>query len=216
MKLDSLLTAVKRRMINLEIVARRAAALPIDDFERERLAGHLTIELHNLNSEWIRRYYIEVSTNKAIRVNGRRIVIGMKQQSADDAISYAIWKISGADKRSRWIAERNRFYEPSWGSVNTLPRLAVMLNFPDRNKITTALSAARDSLGLLRLARNYYAHRNIDTRAAFFAEMHNRFNLQPFNAPSAGILNRRVGAFSNVFLFWLNDLERVNAEVCSS
>src|SRR4051794_11590209 len=119
MKLDSILKAVKRRMNSLEAVARRAAALPIDDFEKERLACYLTIELHNLNSEWIRRYYLEVSTNKAIRVNGRRIVIGNKQQSADEAISYAIWKISGPDERSKWTAERSRFYEPTWGSVNT-------------------------------------------------------------------------------------------------
>ena len=188
--------------------------LPRDDFERERLASFLTTDLYNLNVEWIRSLYVSVSMNEAIRINGRRIVIGRKHQTKDDAILYAIGQLSRADARLRWIDERSRFFEPSWSSVNTLPRLATILNFPEKNKINTSIAAARDAINSLRVARNYYAHRNMDSRKAFFGEMDNLFGWTELESPSIAILNRNVGVFPSAFLFWLNDCERVNREVC--
>src|SRR6202035_4607800 len=137
MKLTSLIEVVGRRIRSLGAVAGRAAALPVGDFDRERLTTFLTIDLLNLNTEWIRRYYISVSMNEALKRNGKKIIIGRKHQSAEDAISYAIDKINGADAKSRWIARPTRFFEPSWASVNTLPLLANMLNFPDKHTIST-------------------------------------------------------------------------------
>src|SRR4051794_24356230 len=138
MKLGSLIEFVGRRLKALNVAATRVAALPTHDFEKERLATFLTIDLYNLNVEWIRLYYLSVSTNQALRKNGRKIIIGHKQQSNQDAVSYAIWRLNGADARSKWLAGPTRFHEPSWVSVNTLPQLAVALNFPDRIAIGTS------------------------------------------------------------------------------
>jgi hypothetical protein len=198
----------------LDAAAKRVAELPPDDFERERLTTFLTMELYNLNAEWIRHYYISVSMNQAVRKDGRRIVIGRKHQSREDAIAYAIEKLSGASAKAKWLANPTRFFEPSWNSINTLPRLAIMLNFPDRNQISTSISAARDSLNSLRTARNYYAHRNTDTRNLLIHHLRDVFGPAKVQNPSAEILNRRVGAFSNIFGFWLNDCRRINVEVC--
>ena len=160
MKLESLRTYTARRLASLEAVAHRAASLAVNDFDRERLASFATIDLHNSTSEWIRRYYVSVSMNRAIRRNGRKITIGRKHQSSDDAILYAIRNVGSQNSAQKWIDSPSRFFEPNWGGTNVLPRLASILNFPDKNNITTSLSAARDMFKTLRVARNYYAHRN--------------------------------------------------------
>ena len=214
MKLTSLIEVVGRRIRSLGAVAGRAAALPVGDFDRERLTTFLTIDLLNLNTEWIRRYYISVSMNEALKRNGKKIIIGRKHQSAEDAISYAIDKINGADAKSRWIARPTRFFEPSWASVNTLPLLANMLNFPDKHTISTSISAGRDAITTLQAARNYYAHRNVESREALSDQLEAMLGWRTFESPSIEILNRRIGAFSNIFSFWLDDSERVNREVC--
>jgi hypothetical protein len=214
MNLTSLTRLVGRRLKNLDGVARRVAALPRNDFERERLATFLTTDLYNLNAEWIRSYYILVSTNQAIKKSGRKIVISQKQKSSDDAISYAIEQLNGTQAKTRWLTEKSRFFEPNWGSINTLPRLAGMLNFPDKNQISTSMSAARDSIKSLRVARNYYAHRNVNSRTVLWDQLEDLFGWTAFESPSVVILNRQIGAFSSVFMFWINECERVNLEVC--
>lgn len=215
MKLASLSQFVSRRIRALDSTARRAASLSQFDFERERLAAFLTIDLYNLNSEWIRRYYVGVSTNQAIRKSGRRIVIGRKHQNVDEAISYAIDKINSPDAKLKWLSTPSRFFEPSWNAVNTLPQLAAMLNFPDRNTITTSISAGRDAISTLRAARNYYAHRSIDTRRLLWLQLADVFGWDSFKVPSVDILNRKFGPFPNLFSFWLDDCARVNDEICN-
>jgi hypothetical protein len=214
MKLTSLIEFVGRRIKSLGTTANRAAALAADDFDRERLTTFLTIDLFNLNTEWIRHYYVSVSMNQAVKKNGRKIIIGRKHQTVVDAISYAIDKLNSADAKMRWMADPTRFFEPSWASVNTLPRLANMLEFPDKHTISTSISAGRDAVTTLRAARNFYAHRNVESRKALSNELENMLGWKSFESPSIEILNRRIGPFSNVFSFWLDDSERVIREVC--
>jgi hypothetical protein len=187
-----------------------------DDFNRERFATFLIVELHNLNAEWIRRYYVSVSMNTALRKNGKRIIIGRKHLSVADAISYAIEKVNGSDAKLRWMRNPNRFLEPSWNAVNTLPQLANFLNFPDKNAISTSIAAARDMSSSLRAARNYYAHRCVDTRKAFWNELEDRFGWAALRSPSIEILDRRMGSSSNLFSFWLDESARINREVCDA
>jgi len=200
----------------MDRVARRVAGMPPDDFNRERLATFLILELHNLNAEWIRRYYVSVSMNTALKRNGRRIVIGRKHLSASDAISYAIERLNGSDARLRWVRNPSRFLEPNWNAVNTLPQLATLLNFPDKNAISTSIPAARDMSNSLRAARNYYAHRCVETRKVLWSELEDRFGWTTFRNPSVEILNRRIGAWSNLFSFWLDESARINREVCDA
>ena len=112
--------------------------------------------------------------------------------------------------------EKTRFFEPSWNSVNTLPQLAAILNFPDKIEIGTSIAAGRDAINTLRAARNYYAHRNIDNRSVFRSQLEQMFLWKDFQIPSEDIFNRRLGAFPNLFAFWLDDSERINREVCAA
>ena len=214
MKLASLIEMVGRRIASLERVSSRAARLPLHDFEKERLASFVCVDLFNLNSEWMRHYYLGVSTNTAVRINGRKIVIGRKHQNPAEAISYAIDKFVSADAKLKWTMEKTRFFEPSWNSVNLLPQLAAMLGFPDRFEIGTSIGAGRDALNTLRSARNYYSHRNADNRSAFRAQLDRTFSWTKFQSPSEDIFNRKLGMFPNLFAFWLDDSERINREVC--
>lgn len=214
MKLTSLLQFVNRRIQVLDTAAKRAALLPASDFEKERLATFLAIDLYNLNAEWMRLYYIGVSTNQAFRKNGKRIIIGRKHQNIEDAISYAIEKTKSSDAKLKWLSTPLRFFEPSWNAVNTLPQLATVLNFPDKNAIATSITAGRDAISTLRAARNFYAHRNIDTRRLFWLQLADVLGWDSFEMPSADILNRRIGQFPNLFSFWLDDCARVNSEIC--
>jgi hypothetical protein len=188
--------------------------MPGRDFNKERLATFLTIDLYNLNTEWIRRYYISVSMNEAFRKNGTKIIIGRKHLSVSDAVTYAIDRLNGPDAKLKWVANPSRFFEPSWAAVNTLPQLATFLNFPDKREISTAIAAGRDAASTLRAARNYYAHRSVDARKTLLQELEDKFGWSTFQNPSWEILNRRMGSSLNVFSFWLDESARINREVC--
>ena len=216
MRLASLVAHFGRRAKALDLLSRRISSLPLSDFERERLACFAVLELSNLNAEWLRRYYVAVSMNEAVKLNGRRITIGRKHQDIDEAIAFAIDKIVGSDAKLKWLAQKTRFLEPNWSAVNTLPRLASMLNFPDKNVVGTAIAAGRDAINTLRAARNFYAHRNIDTKLSVAGQLNDMLHWGPFGLPSEEIFNCRVGAFSSLFSFWLDDGLRVNKEVCEA
>jgi hypothetical protein len=214
LELALLVKFVERKVESLGELATTVSAMSNANSDRERLASFATIELSNLNSEWMRRYYIAVSMNEAVRVNGRKIVIGRKQPTVDDAVLHAIGILNGTEARQRWINSRSRILEPNWSSTNTLPQLSKVMVFPHSIAITTAVAAGRDATNTLRAARNYYAHRNIDSRADLRQTFQDALGWTGFRSPSIEIFNQRYGSFPSVFAYWLAEGERISKEIC--
>jgi len=214
LELALLMKFVARKLDSLSELAATVSAISRANSERERLASFATIELGNVCSEWMRRYYIAVSMNQAVRINGRKIVIGRKHTSVNDAVLHAIGKLNGSEARQRWIDSPSRFLEPNWSGTNTLPRLSKEMAFPDSVAIATAVAAGRHATNSLRAARNYYAHRNIDSRADLRQALQDALGWTDFRSPSIEFFGRRYGSFPSVFAYWLAECERVSKEIC--
>lgn len=213
MNLVSLRSLVVRRLKTLDELGETIRKLSYAHFDREKYAAFSVIELLSLSAEWVRHYYLGVSMNEAIRKDGRRIIIGRKHRTVEDAIIYAISNSRGQEARQQWLRDRSRFFEPSWASESTLPHLAKILNFPQHASISASFIAASKAYRTMRITRNYFAHRNVDSWQQFRSAAQAQIAFGNLHA-SEIIFNVPLQGYNNLFAAWIDAVDIVSNDVC--
>jgi hypothetical protein len=132
-----------------------------------------------------------------------------RASSVEDAVRKAIIALKGkAPKTINWNDE------PKWYNPTVVSDLWAKCGISDSASVAKAHGLRITSIELLRVARNFYAHRNEDTRQKFETQLLT-CGYPITGHPSTTLLNRPITARRTVLEDLLVDIEAIGQELCN-
>jgi hypothetical protein len=151
----------RRANVRLERLRELAVtALPMPFSERDRRLCYVSIEALNTWSEFVRSYILSCVNNPQ-RVNRAQVTHSNGAlRSHGDVLHAAVRLMKGAQKP----APKRRRDEPAWHDIQTLLKTCAVLGCSHIADVQNAVSIGTKTFDHLPTLRNYYAHRNHESK----------------------------------------------------
>jgi hypothetical protein len=185
---------------------------PADVRSTELRVGHVTLELVNLWSNFVRAYYLSCALNARV---GRRQRIRTTRTftSTDDALRAAVLRFKPAAARlpsGGW----SRRDEPDWKNTGILLTLASEGGWSNESTVAAALSIKGiRSIFDLPTFRNFYAHRNRETLEAARL-LGARYGIPQYRRLSEILLSVPVAGRDLLLIEWIGELDIIIEWLC--
>lgn len=170
-----------------------------------------SIELLNLWNNHVRSYYLSYPIG-AFADNGVRLSTATPLRSIDAALEVAVLRFKPGAQRATY--GWNSLDEPRWHDPNVFLTLANHVGASNISSLRSAYSVGTSVLGDLRAFRNYFAHRNQDTRRKL-APVFARLGLPSSVTPSEALRLPAIGRPLPIVVEWIDDLELIADAMCA-
>ena len=193
--------ASQARLMRIRSLAFEAAGLPFN--VADRLVTYIVIQTLTEWAEFIRAFLISC-IGGATRKDGSSVTVGMATARRQSEMMRIALEIQTRGAR-RGRAPRGRWDEPSWHSTKLLVPLVAKIGLSNESTITGAVSTGSAVFTALPTVRNFYAHRNADSRGVALAELH-RLAVPAYRHPTLSLLAAPAGLSNPLIVEWVSDL----------
>lgn len=178
----------------------------------EHAAGAMVIDVLNTWANFSRAYFVSCMLGTCT-VSGTRVTPRAAAGRANDAIGAAVTWVRPCAK-PKFDGSWNRRDEPTWHDPRTLIDLAIHCGFSHWSDVASAFSGAQSrTFQDLPTVRNFFAHRNAETRDAAI-RVGTRYGVGTVDRPSELLFAYPLGRTVPLILDWLIDVELVIKYLC--
>lgn len=188
------------RLMRLRSLAYEAASLPFN--VADRLLTYVALQTLTEWAEFVRAFLISCSSG-ATRRNGAAVTVAMAAARRTPEMMRIALEIQTCGRKKN--VPRGRWDEPSWHSVRLLVPLVARIGLSNEAIITGAVSTGSAVFSGLPIVRNFYAHRNSDSRTIVLAELH-RLAVPAYPHPTLSLLATPAGSSNPLIVEWVSDL----------
>lgn len=192
----------------MHLATSRPTALPA---EIESSATALTIDLLNYWQNVARAYFVSCSLG-ALTVTGTPVWSRSFVATESVAVAVAI-RAAGLRRQPRQDGTWHRRSEPTWASPDVLVSSAWSAHLTNASVIESAFQGGFDVFGDLPVFRNYFAHRNRETRAAAM-QLAPKYGVGANEKPSSVLSQVPVGGGPSVLETWIGDIRTTVEYLC--
>jgi hypothetical protein len=173
--------------------------------------AYVAIEARNTWSNFVRAFYISLADG--VRLESGTVATVSPTRLANDAIGFAVqrWRPS---RRPQANGTWHRRDEPAWHDPNTILTLCRDLAASNTADVEAAFSAGSRVFLDLPVFRNYFAHRNQETRRAAL-DLAPSYGVPAPLSPAEILLARALGRPQPVLVDWIDDLTFTAEYLCS-
>jgi hypothetical protein len=198
--LPDLARASQSRLSRLRSLTYDAATLSFNI--ADRLLTYVVIQAQTEWAEFVRAFLLSCIAG-GTQKNGATVTVTVAAARRPSEMMRMAVYIQSRGK-SNYVPRRRRD-EPSWHSVKLLVPLANKIGLSNETTISGAVSTGSAVFTGLTSVRNFYAHRNDDTRTTALTALQ-RLAVPRYPHPTLSLLAKPAGSSNPLIVDWLSDL----------
>lgn len=194
--------------MRLHALAYQAASQPFG--VADRLITYVVIQTQTEWAEFVRSFLLSCISG-ATRQNGHAVTVKLATARRQSEMMRLALVIQTHGRKNK--PPRRRRDEPAWHSTNLLVQLAARIGLSNEPTISAAVSTGSTVFGGLPTLRNFYAHRNQDSKQNALLELQ-RLAVPLFAHPTLSLLAAPAGSTSPLVVDWIADLHASVGLMC--
>lgn len=198
--LPDLARASQARLLRLRALAYEATTLSFN--VADRLLTYVVIQAQTEWAEFVRAFLISCVTG-GTRKNGTTVTVKMASARRASEMMRIAKQIQHGGKKT--YTPKHRRDEPAWHSIKLLVPLVARIGLSNELTITGAVSTGSAVFRGLATVRNFYAHRNADSRALALSELRT-LAVPAYRHPTLSLLAKPAGSPNPLIVDWVSDL----------
>lgn len=188
------------RLLKLRELAYQGGGSPFT--VADRLLTYVVLQVQTEWAEFVRAFLISCVTGTS-GANGNPVTVGLVAARRVPEMMRLATEIQSQGRKKS--IPRNRRDEPSWHDIRMLLALATRIRLSNEANISAALSTGSTVFGTLTSVRNFYAHRNLDSKNTALSRLRG-LPVPSYPHPTLLLLSTPAGSSSPLVVDWIEDL----------